>query len=48
MASFNQAFNQAKSVLAALDTKQLVLLMGGAGFITAIVIFFGRMIATPD
>jgi flagellar M-ring protein FliF len=48
MASFKQVLNQGKSVLAALDTKQLVILMGGAGFITAMVIFFGRMIATPD
>jgi len=48
MASFNQVLNQGKSVLAALDTKQLLLLMGGAGFITAMVIFFGRMIVTPD
>ncbi len=48
MASFKQVLNQGKSVLAALDTKQLLVLMGGAGFITAMVIFFGRMIVTPD
>ncbi len=40
--------NQAKSVIAALDTKQILVLMGGAGFITAVVIFFGHMISTPD
>src|SRR6266436_6751963 len=40
--------NQAKSVIAALDTKQILVLMGGAGFITAVVIFFGHMIVTPD
>ena len=48
MATFNQIVNQGKSVIAALDTKQILVLMGGAGFITAIMIFFGHMIATPD
>jgi flagellar M-ring protein FliF len=45
MANF---LNQAKNVIAALDTKQILVLMGGAGFITAVVIFFGHMISTPD
>src|ERR1043166_9259306 len=45
MANF---LNQTKSVIAALDTKQILVLMGGAGFITAVVIFFGHMISTPD
>jgi flagellar M-ring protein FliF len=48
MATLSQAVDQAKSVIAALDTKQLLVLMGGAGFITAVVIFFGHMISTPE
>lgn len=48
MTSFNQLANQLKSVIAALDTKQLLGLMAGAALITGIMIFFGRMIATPE
>ena len=48
MATFSQVVNQGKSVIAALDTKQIIVLMGGAALITGVMIFFGHMISTPD
>ncbi len=48
MASFNQIANQGKNAIAAFDTKQLIVLMGGAAFLVGVIIFFGRLIVTPD
>jgi len=48
MASFNQLANQGKNAIAAFDTKQLIVLMGGAALIAGVVIFFGHLLATPD
>jgi flagellar M-ring protein FliF len=48
MASFSQITNQGKNALAALDTKQLILLLGGAALLVGVIIFFGRLIITPD
>src|SRR5271169_2695541 len=48
MASFSQIANQGKNAFAALDTKQLILLSGGAALLIGVVIFFGRLIITPD
>ena len=48
MASFNQLANQGKNAIAAFDTKQLIVLMGGAALVLGVVLFFGRLLATPD
>src|SRR5712691_4811202 len=48
MASFNQIANQGKNAIAAFETKQLIMLMGGAAFLVGVIIFFGRLIVTPD
>lgn len=48
MASFNQLANQGKNAIAAFDTKQLVVLMGGAALMAGAVIFFWHLLATPD
>jgi len=48
MASFSQIANQGKNAIAAFDTKQLVLLLGGAALVVGIVVFFGHLIITPD
>jgi len=48
MASFSQIANQGRNALAALDTKQLILLMGGAAVVIGVVFFFGHLIVTPD
>ncbi len=48
MASFSQIANQGKNAIAAFDTKQLIVLMGGAALVAGVIIFFGRLIITPD
>src|SRR5882724_12581713 len=48
MASFNQLANQGKNAIAAFDTKQLILLMGGAAIVIGVIFFFGHLIITPD
>ncbi len=48
MASFSQIANQGKNAIAAFDTKQLVLLMGGAAVVVGVIFFFGHLIVTPD
>src|SRR5450755_2071380 len=48
MASFTQLANQGKNAIAAFDTKQLIVLMGGVGLIGAAVFFFGHLLAMPD
>src|SRR5229473_226321 len=48
MASFNQIANQGKNAIAAFDTKQLTLLIGGAALVIGAIVFFGRLIITPD
>ncbi len=48
MPSFNQVVNRGKSFLAAIDTKQLILLIAGAGVMVGIFLFFGRLLATPE
>lgn len=48
MASFSQMANQGKNAFAALDTKQLILLLGGAALLIGVIIFFGHLIITPD
>ncbi len=48
MASFNQMANQGKNAIAAFDTKQIIVLMGGAALIAGAVFFFGHLLATPD
>ncbi len=48
MASFSQLANQGKNAIAALDTKQIVLLLGGAAVVAGVIIFFGHLIVTPD
>jgi len=48
MASFSQIANQGKNAFAALDTKQLILLAGGAALLAGVIIFFGHLIVTPD
>src|SRR6266700_7106574 len=48
MASFSQLANQGKNAIAALDTKQIVLLLAGAAVVAGVIIFFGHLIVTPD
>ncbi len=48
MASFNQLANQGKNAIAAFDTKQLIVLMGGAALVAGVIFFFGHLLATPD
>src|SRR5882724_9855705 len=48
MASLNQLANQGKNAIAAYDTKQLIVLMGGAALVAGIIFFFGHLLATPD
>jgi flagellar M-ring protein FliF len=48
MASFTQLANQGKNAIAAFDTKQLILLMGGAAIVIGVIFFFGHLIITPD
>ena len=48
MASFTQLANQGKNALAAFDTKQLIVLLGGAALVVGVIIFFGHLLATPD
>jgi flagellar M-ring protein FliF len=48
MASFSQIANQGKNAIAAFDTKQLILLMGGAAVVAGVIFFFGHLIITPD
>ena len=48
MASFTQLANQGKNAIAAFDTKQLVVLIGGAALLVGVIIFFGRLLVTPD
>jgi flagellar M-ring protein FliF len=48
MASFNQLANQGKNAIAAFDTKQLILLIGGAALVIGAIAFFGHLIITPD
>jgi flagellar M-ring protein FliF len=48
MASFSQLANQGKNAIAAFDTKQLVLLAGGAALLVGVIVFFGHLIITPD
>jgi flagellar M-ring protein FliF len=48
MASFNQLANQGKNAIAAFDTKQLILLAGGAALLVGVMVFFGRLLVTPD
>jgi len=48
MASFSQIANQGKNAIAAFDTKQLILLLGGAAVVIGVIFFFGRLIITPD
>ncbi len=48
MASFSQITNQGKNAIAAFDTKQLVLLIGGAAVVVGVIFFFGHLIITPD
>jgi len=48
MNSFKQILNEVRNVIAALKTKEILVLMGGAAFVTAIIIMFARLIATPD
>ncbi len=48
MASFNQLANQGKNAIAAFDTKQLIVLMGGAALMAGAVVFFWHLLATPD
>jgi len=48
MNSFKQFLNEVRNIIAALKTKEILVLMGGAAFVTGIVIMFTRLIATPD
>jgi flagellar M-ring protein FliF len=48
MASFSQIAQQGKNAIAAFDTKQLVLLIGGAVAVIGVMLFFGHLIITPD
>lgn len=48
MASFSQIANRVKNAIAAFDTKQLILLIGGAAIVAGVIFFFGRLIITPD
>jgi flagellar M-ring protein FliF len=48
MASLSQLANQGKNAIAAFDTKQLIVLMGGAALVAGVIIFFGHLIITPD
>src|SRR5258705_12016533 len=48
MASFNQLANQGKNAIAAFDSKQLIVLLGGAAAIAGVVFFFWHLIVTPD
>jgi len=48
MASFTQLANQGKNAIAAFDTKQLIVLMGGAALVGGVILFFGHLLATPD
>jgi flagellar M-ring protein FliF len=43
-----QVLNEARSVIAALKAKEILVLMGGAGLIVLLVVMFGRLIVTPD
>jgi flagellar M-ring protein FliF len=48
MASFSQIANRGKNAVAAFDTKQLILLLGGAALVLGAIFFFGHLIITPD
>src|SRR5258708_20858134 len=48
MASFSQIANQGKNAFAVLDTKQLILLAGGAALLVGVVIFCGNLIVPAD
>ncbi len=48
MASFSQIANQGKNAIAAFDTKQLILLIGGAVVVVGVIFFFGHLLITPD
>jgi len=48
MASFSQIANQGKNAIAAFDTKQLIVLMGGAAIVAGVIFFFGHLLITPD
>jgi flagellar M-ring protein FliF len=48
MNSVKQFLNEVRNIIAALKTKEILVLMGGAAFVTGIVIMFTRLIATPD
>jgi flagellar M-ring protein FliF len=48
MASFTQLANQGKNAIAAFDTKQLIVLMGGAALVAGVIFFFGHLLITPD
>jgi len=48
MDSFKQILAEARNIIAALKTKEILVLMGGAAFIMGIVIMFVHLIATPD
>jgi len=48
MDGFKQILIEARNIIAALKTKEILVLMGGAAFVTGIVILFGHLIATPD
>jgi flagellar M-ring protein FliF len=48
MASFSQITNRGKNAIAAFDTKQLILLIGGAIAVVGVILFFGHLIITPD
>ena len=47
MASFNQLANQGKNAIAAFDTKQLIVLMGGAALMAGVIFFFWHLLARP-
>jgi flagellar M-ring protein FliF len=48
MASFSQITNRGKNAIAAFDSKQLALLIGGAVVVVGVIFFFGHLIITPD
>lgn len=48
MATFTQLANQGKNAIAAFDTKQLIVLMGGAALVAGVIFFFGHLLITPD
>jgi flagellar M-ring protein FliF len=48
MASFSQIANQGKNAIAAFDTKELIVLMGGGALVVGVILFLGHLIITPD